>query len=231
MRLGIFSDAHGHVEGYLSARKVLLERGVDRIFYLGDAVGYIPDPGVVRLLIEDGFPWVMGNHERMLLDGRATPDAEDVYRHMEVREQLSESELQVIANLPVQISEVLSGRRCLFVHGSPRHPTNEYVYPDSDLSPFTECGASFVFMGHTHRPFVRVQGETTFVNVGSCGMPRDGVPVGRVVICDLATCEVEFVDLAIADGSRRILETIHVSRPVQSALEKVVGEGFKANGS
>lgn len=230
MKLGVFSDAHGHVEGYQSARAELIKRGVDRIYYLGDAVGYIPDPTVVRLLIEDGFPWVMGNHERMLLDGRSTSDAEEVYRHKQVRGQLSATELQVIADLPVQISEMLSGFRCLFVHGSPRDPTHEYVYPDSDLSPFVGCGASFVFMGHTHRPFVRIQNGITFVNVGSCGMPRDGEPVGRAMICDLATCDVEFIDLDIADGSRRILETASVSKPVESALKKVAAKGAHATG-
>ncbi len=31
-----------------------------------------------------------------------------------------------------------------------------------------------IFFGHTHVPYVRPVGETTFVNVGSGGRPKDG---------------------------------------------------------
>ena len=37
-----------------------------------------------------------------------------------------------------------------------------------------ECPYPAIFFGHTHVPYARLVGETTFVNVGSGGRPKDG---------------------------------------------------------
>jgi predicted phosphodiesterase len=68
------------------------------------------------------------------------------------------------------------------VHGSPWDPLQGYIYPDADLSPFRALPYDFVFMGNTHRPFIKKLGKITVVNVGSCGLPRDRG--------DLASCAV-----------------------------------------
>ena len=59
------------------------------------------------------------------------------------------------------------------VHGGIRDPLTEYVHADTDLGNYFDCEFSTVFVGHTHRPFVRLAGATKVVNVGSCGLPRD----------------------------------------------------------
>ena len=30
----------------------------------------------------------------------------------------------------------------------------------------------YIFMGHTHRMYIKKVGKSTYVNVGSCGLPR-----------------------------------------------------------
>src|SRR5262249_34264756 len=84
----------------------------------------------------------------------------------------------------------------LFVHGSPRNPLYEYVYPEDIANePKMEAvfagGARYGFHGRTHIPGVftedrrflspeqvapcyRRGGRKTLVNVGSGGRPRDG---------------------------------------------------------
>jgi diadenosine tetraphosphatase ApaH/serine/threonine PP2A family protein phosphatase len=47
------------------------------------------------------------------------------------------------------------------------------VYPDSDLGVYADIPYDIVFMGHTHRQFLRRQSDKWFCNVGSVGLPRD----------------------------------------------------------
>jgi diadenosine tetraphosphatase ApaH/serine/threonine PP2A family protein phosphatase len=87
----------------------------------------------------------------------------------------------------------------LFVHGSPRDPVMEYVFPeDVDVDPdkmveiFEEIDRA-CFVGHTHLPGVftgdmdfrrpaeigesyLLADEKALINVGSVGQPRDGDP-------------------------------------------------------
>ena len=57
MRLGILSDAHGNVEAFQRGLELLAEARADMIYFLGDAVGYIPDGRVVSLLRESVYPF------------------------------------------------------------------------------------------------------------------------------------------------------------------------------
>ena len=117
------------------------------------------------------------------------------------------------------------GVQCLFVHGSPSDPTWGYVYPDTPLEEFDDVTADVVFMGHTHRPFVRISGATTFVNVGSCGMPRDGDPRGAAALFDTTSGEATILRFDIAEPSRRALAA-HASlhETVVSVLRRLSGE-------
>ena len=65
----------------------------------------------------------------------------------------------------------------LAVHGSPRR-INEYLFADRPDSSLARIAAAepyrAIVFGHTHLPYVRESGGTTFVNVGSAGRPKDG---------------------------------------------------------
>ena len=52
-------------------------------------------------------------------------------------------------------------------------------------------------MGHTHRPFLKNSNGTTFVNVGSCGLPRDDGRYGSFATFDPSTRNVKLYRYAI----------------------------------
>ena len=84
-----------------------------------------------------------------------------------------------------EISEI-GQFKIMFCHGSPNDFTGGYLYEDSDLNEFSP-EADFVFVGNTHRPFIRKHGNKTYVNVGSCGLPRDNGILGSAGIFDPIT--------------------------------------------
>ncbi|HKA05789.1 MAG TPA: metallophosphoesterase family protein [Gemmataceae bacterium] len=176
MRIAFLSDVHGNaiaLDGCLQRARTL---GVDTIYFLGDAVGYLPAAREVVDRLEgegDRILCQQGNHEHMLFSGGATPEREDAYRLTQARQQLDADRLASISSWPIRRELSCGWRKLLLVHGSPSLPLDGYVYPDTDLSTFGDLPYDAVVMGHTHRPFVREHRGKLFVNVGSVGLPRD----------------------------------------------------------
>ncbi|QKS28018.1 MAG: metallophosphoesterase family protein [Candidatus Accumulibacter similis] len=185
--IGILSDAHGNTAAFRTAIGHLRDLGAQVFYFLGDAIGYLPTVGVISELQEMGktVTCLLGNHESMLLNGDTDLQREPAYQHQRIRDLLTREQRAFIQSWPTHCRHSHGGTDLLFVHGSPADFTNEYLYPDTDLSRFV-VGESFVFMGHSHYPFIRDSGGTTFVNVGSCGLPRDDGRYGSFATFDPA---------------------------------------------
>lgn len=225
MLLGVLSDAHGHVGAFELALAVLREAGVEQLRFLGDAVGYIPDPGVVRALQARRIPAIRGNHEAMLLSKCAiAPERETIYRLDELRAQLEPDDLDYLGTWPIFRREIHAGVRCLFVHGGPHDPVFAYVYPDTALDEFVDGSFDVVFMGNTHHPFVRECGGATFVNVGSCGLPRDADARGAVCIFDTHTRKARIVRFEIGASAQRVLAARSLAEPVAALLRRCTAQ-------
>ena len=94
----------------------------------------------------------------------------------------------------------------LFVHGSPRNPLSEYIFPEDiynhrKMERLFQLVEKYCFQGHTHVPGVFTEGYQFYapeeidheytlgegkvmINVGSVGQPRDGDPRACYVILD-----------------------------------------------
>jgi len=175
MRLGFLSDAHGNPLGLTRCLAALKTLHVDAIYFLGDAVGYLPgEVEVLELLAAARATCILGNHDAMVLGLLPSlPGKEPAYRHLPALIRLGASGLDALRLWPHRLQIEVDNRKLLLVHGDPYNPLEAYCYPDSDLSRFADLPHDVVFCGHTHRPFVRYAGEVMVVNVGSCGLPRD----------------------------------------------------------
>lgn len=175
MRIGFLSDAHGNAPALNACLSRLEELGADRLYFLGDAVGYLPDEReVLNLLRRRGAFCQKGNHEAMLIGELPLSSSKDrIYKIEAARERLSTADLEFIASWPNHRLLEMDDKRILLVHGSPFDYLQGYVYPDDDLKNFQGLSYDAVFMGHTHRPFIAERRRMLIVNVGSCGLPRD----------------------------------------------------------
>lgn len=218
MRIGIVSDAHGCIEGLDMALDILEEQGVDEVYFLGDAIGYFPGWEAVDRLVELSIPAVMGNHERMALDGTYSEN-DHIYRLGQTMEQSKERHLKFLKALPgIRSVESPAGRIDL-MHGSPSDRISGYLYPDADLETIDADGASFLCMGHTHRPFIKTSNGCIFVNVGSCSIPRDGHMLGCVCILDAAQGHAELLRYDVSEAFRQAISRCGgVARPVEDLL-------------
>jgi predicted phosphodiesterase len=197
--LGLLSDAHGNLAAFDRGLALLRREGAETIHFLGDAIGYIPNIAVLERLRAEEIPCIMGNHEAMMLSGDFPPEREAAYRLGEIKAMLSPDWLAWIASWPRQREIGAGDWRLLLLHGSPLDPTFAYVYPDTDLAPFADTPADAVFMGNTHRPFIRKAGNTQFVNIGSAGLPRDHAAWGSVCLYDPDTHRARILRYPIED--------------------------------
>lgn len=190
MRVAIFSDIHGNLpalEAVLS--DIEADAEIERVYCLGDLVGYAPFPNeVIERIQSAGIPTLMGNYD----DGTGF-DREDcgcAYKLPEEKARGDQSFAWTKDNVTVEnkaflrtlLSEArftLGDRRILLVHGSPRR-INEYLYEDRSLASFQRLaavsGGDAIVFGHTHLPYTKLLDGVLFVNVGSVGKPKDGDP-------------------------------------------------------
>jgi predicted phosphodiesterase len=158
MKIGIVSDTHANS----FATKVVLEHmksvGVNKKVHLGDIVGYGPRPSETLELTLENFNYIVkGNHDFACENEENSwgfnPQAKSSIDW--TRNQLSEEEIEVLANLPYAQS---IGEDIMFTHGSPHSPF-DYVMDINDAKlGFTNDQFRICFVGHTHVPMVWGEG-------------------------------------------------------------------------
>lgn len=212
MSTAVISDIHGNAEALRQVLADIERRGITRILCLGDIVGYGPEPLVCVDLVRAKCAWsLMGNHDFGVLYEPTNFNADAQASAFWTREQfdresdegLRAARYDFLHRLRVRIVETLpnGGPTLLAVHGSPRRPINEYIFPDDTqqdpgkMQSIFERIERIAIVGHTHVPGVFTSepdfyppgelgdngykflpGEKALVNVGSVGQPRDGDP-------------------------------------------------------
>ena len=116
----------------------------------------------------------------------------------------------------------------MFVHGSPRSPLNEYVFPEDvfnerKIERIFGFIQHYCFQGHTHVPGVFTEkcrffspselsytytlgDQKVMVNVGSVGQPRDNDPRSCYVVLDELQIEFRRVEYPFEITKNKILE-------------------------
>jgi len=199
--IGFLSDAHGNAHGLRACLHSLERFHVDWLYFLGDAIGYLPgEQEVLQLLRSASVKCQKGNHEAMLLGDLPVPvGQEQLYRLQQVHQRITTDDYALLKTWPEQRVLEIDARRLLLVHGSPVDCLRHYIYSDADFSMFDELDYDAIIMGHTHRPFVVERHGKIIVNVGSCGLPRDQGDLAAFALYDTEVhcCEIYRVQLDI----------------------------------
>jgi predicted phosphodiesterase len=224
MKFAIIADIHANLEALEAVLADAREQKVAHYACLGDVVGYNANPKECLDIIRGmGMPCVKGNHDEYCstdspLDGFNPAAAQAVEW---TRRQLSEEDRQWLRDLKyMRLVTSFS-----IVHATLDAPQRwGYVFDKlAAAASLTYQNTSVCFFGHTHVPvaFVRDSvvrggsyskfkvepGKKYFVNVGSVGQSRDGVPKATYVIYDLdnQTIELRRLDYDLETTQEKIL--------------------------
>jgi diadenosine tetraphosphatase ApaH/serine/threonine PP2A family protein phosphatase len=176
MRYAIFSDIHANLEALEAVLakidELAQEEPIEQIWFLGDLVGYGPDPNECMLKLRERTDVIIaGNHDWAAV-GKI--DLEDFSAAARISaewtaEQLTEEHRTFLTNLPerVEIGE------CTLVHGSPYGPLWEYLTSEvlAERS-FQYFSSRFCLVGHTHIPVIFQQPDT-FSNAPTLPLQSD----------------------------------------------------------
>ncbi len=212
MRVLVISDIHANLvalEAVLARARE--EGGFDRIWCLGDLVGYGPNPNeCVARVREFEHITVLGNHDAAALGyvdvDEFNPDAKRAI--LWTQEQLTTATRMYLESLPQRLEE----GPYTIVHGSPRDPVWEYILsPAIAKEQFAHFDTPFCLVGHTHVPTIyhlfpsdgrdaltwhypepdkayRLNPDERWIlNPGSVGQPRDQDPRAAFVLLDTET--------------------------------------------
>jgi protein phosphatase len=211
VRCLILTDIHANIDA-LNA----IDEPYDRLLVLGDMVDYGPSPEAsVRWVVERGAVAVSGNHDFAMATGadcRSSPIsyALSVATREYFRPLLSAEVLDYLRKLPVSLATDEAGTRFHLVHATPREPLFEYLDGGAAESAWHAAigelsgREEWLFLGHTHRPFVKRVGRLTVVNPGSLGMPVDGDPRGCYAVWEDGEIRLKRLSYDVERAVRRL---------------------------
>ena len=160
MRYAVFTDIHANLEALEAVLakidEISAKEPIDKIWFLGDLVGYGPDPNecIVRLR-ERTDVIIAGNHDWAAVGKIDLEEFSPAARISAewTAEQLTEEHRAFLENLP----ERKDIGECTLVHGSPYGPLWEYLTREEQAlaeRSFEYFTSRYCFVGHTHVPVI-----------------------------------------------------------------------------
>ena len=213
MLIALMADIHANRRALDACMDHAGGLGVSRYVFLGDYVGYGPEPQevVTRIMVatQHGAIAVAGNHDQAVAEVRESMNSDAEIAMAWTRGQLGVEARDFLASLPMRFED---GTR-LYVHASPQtYPAWIYVNDGPAAKRALEASrAQTVFCGHTHLPAlhgITATGQLVSFQpvprvaiplpahrrwltvVGSVGQSRDGNPAAAYAILDTDRAEL-----------------------------------------
>lgn len=228
MGFAIISDVHSNLEALEAVLEDIKRRDIDRILFLGDAVGYGPDPNrCIELLKRESEILLAGNHDRAAV-GMTDIDYFNEFARAAIiwtADILTEEHKRLLGQLPLTMRFPLEGEGLFLVHSTPKEPESWHYLltmwdAEVNFNYFTE---GICFLGHSHVPFIieRIpSGEMTvyrdntllkrglryIINAGSVGQPRDGDPRACYAIMEDSSIRFVRIKYNVKKTQKKMLE-------------------------
>ncbi|ALW88825.1 metallophosphoesterase family protein [Deinococcus actinosclerus] len=191
MRLAFISDIHGNIHALTAVKRFLSEHIVNQVIVVGDLVGYGASPGpVIDFVKREGWTVGLGSSDmRVAMDMGDRADRKGVADQVLTwtKKMLTPEQVDFLRRLPPGGRIMTPVGRVRYFHGSPHDPEQrlDLMAPERELEALADSlGSRVIVVGGTHVPFMRVVGETTFVDPGSVGLTLNHEPGADVVIVD-----------------------------------------------
>jgi predicted phosphodiesterase len=210
MRYGFFSDVHSNLEALEAVIRDFEKEKIDKLFFLGDVVGYGPDPNqCVTIVTQTSDITLMGNHDHAAI-GVLDATWFNQYARQAIdwtKEVLTPQNSKIIEKFPLDTKLP----DFYLVHSTPKDPQNWDYILDLDQAeenfPFFE--QQICLIGHSHlpaiikkykdqpcvlhkKPSVEIEKDCKYIiNIGAVGQPRDGNNQACYLIFDNAKNKAE----------------------------------------
>jgi len=215
MRYLIFSDIHSNFEAFEEFFNVKKNKKIDKYIFLGDLVGYGPNPNEVIDLFKilKNVHTVRGNHDKVIanLESSSMFNPAAAFSAEWSKLQISPDNLHYLKNLPK--GPLTIDHFFAICHGA-TFDEDYYIFTMFEaIESFKFMDSYIGFFGHTHFPVIyymrnekldlipltentkiKLDPNTRYmINPGSIGQPRDKNPTSSFIIFDSAKKEINFI--------------------------------------
>jgi predicted phosphodiesterase len=229
----LLSDIHSNLEALDAVLADMKAYDIEAIYCLGDVIGYGPNPRECLERVMAFDVCLLGNHDQAAqfdpTEFNPVAQRAAFWTRKQIDAPIRNREAadlrwEYLAERPLKHKE----KDFLYVHGSPRNPLNEYIFPE-DIYNQRKMDALFAlverycFHGHTHNPGIfthrlefyspdecdytfKLTGHKLLCNVGSVGQPRDRDWRACYVLLDGDTIRFRRVEYDVATTIRKIKE-------------------------
>ncbi|WP_019008783.1 metallophosphoesterase family protein [Deinococcus aquatilis] len=191
MRIAFISDLHANIHALTSVKRFLSENIVNQVVVVGDLVGYGASPGpVIDFVRREGWATGLGSSDmRVSMELGERSERKGVADQVLTwtRKMLTPEQNDYLRRLPPGGRIMTPVGRVRFFHGSPHNPEDriDLMAQERELEALADSLSSRVIVvGGSHVPFVRVVGDTTFLDPGSVGLSLNHEPGADVAIVD-----------------------------------------------
>jgi putative phosphoesterase len=196
MKLAFISDIHGNAVALESVLEDIKRKNVDRIYVLGDLCYRGPDPKrsleLIRLLHTEV---IKGNADEWVVRGVHKGEAPDQALELMNLErdwtvsQLDQLDIEYLRNLPTELNLEIEGVFISAYHATP-YSLFEIVSSSSDDELLQEklmsaTDSNIYIYAHIHKPYIRYIGGKVLINIGSVGLPFDGLTKSSYAIVEI----------------------------------------------
>lgn len=206
----VLSDVHSNLEALKSVLQDLKNRHIYDIYFIGDAVGYGPEPDeCIELLQTECNIILAGNHDWGVC-GLTDIRYFNEYARTAIewtRNVINRDNIKALGTFPIKFK--LQKEDITLVHSTPYEPEKwHYLFrlSDAELN-FKHFDSKLCFIGHSHKPVIiekppsgefitdkngaNIKPDSRYIiNVGSIGQPRDGDPRASYSVIDDEKVEI-----------------------------------------
>jgi predicted phosphodiesterase len=203
MRVAVISDVHANLEALQAVTQDIEKNNIEKVIFLGDAVGYGADPNkCVKRICDLCEINLLGNHDFVAM-GLESPEHFNIMAKQSIywtRKALKRKTIERMSDFEMEATFL----DYHLVHSTPDDPAEwNYLLTEEDArKTFDSFTQGFCMVGHSHLPGIfclRPDGQIDslaaedlqadpdcryIINVGSVGQPRDGNKDACYLIAD-----------------------------------------------
>ncbi|OKL35801.1 metallophosphoesterase family protein [Domibacillus mangrovi] len=196
MKIAFLSDIHGNAVALEAVLKDIERKQVDTIYVLGDICYRGPEPKRSLQLVQSlNVNVIKGNADEWVVRGIKKDEVPDQVLEIMNKERdwivskLNKEDIDYLQGLPTELHFEAAGLTINAFHATPDSLFDIVLPAESDdtikTKLMTSADANIYVYAHIHKPYIRYINGKTIINIGSVGLPFDGVRKSSYAIVDI----------------------------------------------
>lgn len=185
-KFAFISDIHGNYSALKAVLRDIDLQKVDKIYCLGDLVGYYSQINeVIDTIKKRRIECIIGNHDYAMVHNGGIIERSKTCTNILTKQlnYITSENLEFLRRLDATMTIEIGQYKIFAVHGGLNNHIDEYLSNLSDnYFKALDKSITHVITGHNHLPKVKHYGNILYANCGSVGQPRDYNPMASYAI-------------------------------------------------